>query len=344
MAVFGLLYKKEIKMDDYYGSNEDFGGDSGGNWDYNYNPDQDNLAWNDVNSQYSPQAPQGGDVSSAWSGNQNQDYQFNLSDSMPNDMYEFGSFGGDTGQQYNPMSGFQQDNPYGAQELNYAAQNQGGDTGGIDYAKWGGKGLDLLGKVLGGAGAAGAGGMSGSNSYLKTLMNLFAANQEKKSNQQMATQIPQRVQQFRQQASPFDAAPGVVDPNSMRGIAQSQYSQSMADPYGSKIVSDQVNQMKAAQARKDAAAGRRSNTAYSSPAMLAASADAAMKYQNQLGQQAGAGQFMGQSGLNELVQGLKYGAQGNSPYFSAAGYGANANNISGNPELAKLVAALSGKG
>jgi len=337
-------------MDDYYGSNEDFGGDSGGNWDYNYNPEEDNLAWNDVNSQYSPQAPQGGaaqypmdqNISNVPAEGWNQtgtdwsqmgDYwnQTDNQQQMPN-------IGGMGGVDYS--SGIDNSGLYAP-----AAQLGGSDANSIDLGKWGGKGLDLLGRVFGGAGAAGgAGGVSGSNAYLKTFMNLVAANQEKKSNQQMATQIPQQVQQFRQQASPFDANPTTLDPNSARFLAQNEYKKSVLNPYASNIVSDQVEQMRQIQARKDAAAGRRSNTAYSNPAMLAASADAAMKYQNQLGQQAGAGQFMGQSGLNELVQGLKYGAQGNSPYFSAAGYGANANNISGNPELAKLVAALSGKG
>lgn len=325
--------------------------------DYNYDAEYDNFDngnfedlgntedWNSPDATYGGQQPfQTPQTNNSggydFSGEMNNFDTNNFADLGGFGQYQQQNFGGDQNFQWNGA-----DLTSGVDNSGlYAPANQlgGGDANSIDLGKWGGKGLDLLGKIFGGSG--GSGGMSGSNAYLKTLMNLVAANQEKKSNQQMATQIPQQVQQFRQQSSPFDAAPGVVDPNSMRGIAQSQYSQSMADPYSSKIVSDQVNQMKAAQARKDAAAGRRSNTAYSSPALLAASADAAMKYQNQLGQQAGAGQFMGQSGLNELVQGLKYGAQGNSPYFSAAGYGANANNISGNPELAKLVAALTGKG
>lgn len=325
--------------------------------DYNYDAEYDNFDngnfedlgntedWNSPDATYGGQQPfQTPQTNNSggydFSGEMNNFDTNNFADLGGFGQYQQQNFGGDQNFQWNGA-----DLTSGVDNSGlYAPANQlgGGDANSIDLGKWGGKGLDLLGKIFGGSG--GSGGMSGSNAYLKTLMNLVAANQEKKSNQQMATQIPQQVQQFRQQSSPFDANPTTLDPNSARFLAQNEYKKSVLNPYASNIVADQVEQMRQIQARKDAAAGRRSNGAYSSPGLLAAQADAAMKYQNQVGQQAGAGQFMGQTGLNELVQGLKYGAQGNSPYFSAAGYGANANNISGNPELAKLVAALTGKG
>lgn len=76
---------------------------------------------------------------------------------------------------------------------------------------------------------------------------------------------------------------------SQRGFYQQQAKQAVTDPYSSPIVKAQIEQMQRAQDIKDAAAGRRSNQLTSSPALMAAMAQVALNYQNQMAQQGGAG-------------------------------------------------------
>lgn len=83
---------------------------------------------------------------------------------------------------------------------------------------------------------------------------------------------------------------GAMDPfGKQRPGYQAQLAASIQNPYSSPIVRAQVEQLQRAQAAKDAAAGRRSNSATSSPAMLAAQAQIAQNYINSLMQPAGAG-------------------------------------------------------
>lgn len=221
--------------------------------------------------------------------------------------------------EYNPMANYT--GPQGG----YGSPQERG----FDWAKLGSGFLNAFGNS-----AQGAAQSASVPALAKLFSNFMAASQEKKSNQQMAQQIPQQVQQLRQQTSPFDN-PAQVDPNSMRGLAQSGYRQSMADPYSSPIVANQVAAINAQQARMDAKAGRRSNLAASTPEALAAQAKVASAYQKQLGDQAGAGQFMGTGGLEQLVSALKYGAQGNAPFYSALGTSLQGNNYTGNPNLSQ---------
>lgn len=91
-------------------------------------------------------------------------------------------------------------------------------------------------------------------------------------------------------ASNMQQAAYKLDPwASQRGFYQQQAKQAITDPYSSPIVKAQIEQLQREQDIKDAAAGRRSNSLTSSPALLAAMAQVAQQYQNQMAQQGGAG-------------------------------------------------------
>ena len=76
---------------------------------------------------------------------------------------------------------------------------------------------------------------------------------------------------------------------SQRPFYQQQAQQAVTNPYDSPIVKAQIEQLQREQDIKDAAAGRRSNSLTSSPAVMAAMAQIAQQYQNQMAQQGGAG-------------------------------------------------------
>lgn len=135
---------------------------------------------------------------------------------------------------------------------------------------------------------------------------------------------------------------GAMDPfGKQRPGYQAQLAAAIQNPYSAPIVRAQVEQLQRAQAAKDAAAGRRSNSATSSPAMLAAQAQIAQNYINSLMQPAGAN--ISPSGLSSLLQtqqqGINSGINGFvSPLLSAAGY-ATGNNSTAN-DLAAIKAKL----
>jgi len=159
----------------------------------------------------------------------------------------------------------------------------------------------------------------------QTLANLFnskgmeyglkglAALMEGRQNKKYAGDVRSNVQQMQQGLDPF---------GSQRPFYQQQLQQTVQNPYSAPIVRDQVAQIAKAQAIKDAAAGRRSNSATSSPAMLAAQAQIAQQYMNSLMQPAGAGigpqQVSG--GLSALNQASQANTQGYaSPIMNALG-------------------------
>lgn len=123
---------------------------------------------------------------------------------------------------------------------------------------------------------------------------------------------------------------GAMDPfGKQRAGYQTQLAAAIQNPYSSPIVQAQVEQLQRAQAAKDAAAGRRSNSATSSPALLAAQAQIAQNYINSL--MAPAGANINPSGLSSLLQtqqqGINSGINGFvSPLLSAAGYATGNNN------------------
>jgi len=80
-----------------------------------------------------------------------------------------------------------------------------------------------------------------------------------------------------------------IDPfGSQRAQYQQELQNTVQNPYSSAIVKSQVDNLQRQQAIKDAAAGRRSNSLSSAPSVLAAQAQIAQNYMNQLGTLAGA--------------------------------------------------------
>ena len=132
-------------------------------------------------------------------------------------------------------------------------------------------------------------------------------------NKKKAAALQQLVQQNRQPLDPF---------GSQRPFYQQQLQQSVQDPYSSPIVSAQVEQLKRAQDIKNAAAGRRSNSATTDPALMAAMAGVAQNYMNSL--QTPAGANISPQGLSSLMpaqqQGINNDVNGYlSPALSAMG-------------------------
>lgn len=80
-----------------------------------------------------------------------------------------------------------------------------------------------------------------------------------------------------------------LDPfGSQRPVYQQELQNAIKDPNSIPLIKQQTDAIARAQAIKDAAAGRRSNNATSSPAMLAAQAEAAQKYISSMMTPAGA--------------------------------------------------------
>ena len=155
-----------------------------------------------------------------------------------------------------------------------------------------------------------------------TLSNLFnnkgfvtglGALAEGYQNKKKAAALQNMVSSMRQPLDPF---------GSQRPFYQQQLQQSVQDPYSSPIVSAQVEQLKRAQDIKNAAAGRRSNSATTDPALMAAMAGVAQNYMNSL--QTPAGANISPQGLSSLMsaqqQGINAGINGYmSPVLSALG-------------------------
>jgi hypothetical protein len=168
--------------------------------------------------------------------------------------------------------------------------------------------------------------------WMGGLSKLFAASEEKDSNKDLAKQLASIAQK------------PVFDPfGSQRPFYQQQLQQSVTNPYASPMVASQVQGIADAQARKDAAAGRRSNAVGSAPQVLAAQAGVAQNYMNSLMGPAGAGINPAASALAQLYTGsAQAGAQGNSPYFSALGSITQQNTT--DRQMQELLAALKNGG
>ena len=230
---------------------------------------------------------------------------------------------------------------------------------GSDWASLGQSALGGLSKLFGGFGGSGG----GTNTFLKGLAGLLAAQQEKKSNQQMSQQIPQIVNSVRQFAAPYDVSStgaGMMTPGAttMRDAAQQQAALAnqrlqnfRANPNsdaGYKATNDQIEQVLNRQA---AMHGNRNNFNATAPAMLAAKAAAQLKYDQNYQQdlnnwdtRSGANISPVQaSGLEALMRGQQYGAQGNSPYYDALGKILNTNSYENNPQIQELLQAIKGR-
>lgn len=159
-------------------------------------------------------------------------------------------------------------------------------------------------------------------SVQNTLANIFnnkgfvtglGALAEGYQNKKKAAALQQMVSQNRQALDPF---------GSQRPFYQQQLQQAVQDPYSAPIVSAQVEQLKRAQDIKNAAAGRRSNSATTDPALMAAMAGVAQNYMNSL--QTPAGANISPQGLSSLMaaqqQGINNDVNGYlSPTLSAMG-------------------------
>ena len=176
---------------------------------------------------------------------------------------------------------------------------------------------DTLTKILGGLGGL---------FQQKKGSSVLGALLEGYQNKQNAASTKNIIQQQQQQADPF---------GSQRPYYQQQLQQAVADPYSSRIVQDQVSALKRAQDIKNAAAGRRSNSATTDPELLKAMADIAMKYQQSLYQPAGAGISPNMVGTQGLIDANKQNTQGYiSPLLSALGYNVGSNTNQGNTDQA----------
>lgn len=153
----------------------------------------------------------------------------------------------------------------------------------------------------------------------QTGMKLLAALAEGSQNRKQASNLQRIAQQQTQHLDPFA---------SQRPFYQQQLASTVQNPYSQPMVKSQVDQLARAQAIKDAAAGRRSNTATTAPALVAAQAQVAQQYMNSLMNPAGAN--INPSGLSSLNSMLgdagKYDANGYlSPLASAIGFGQQQN-------------------
>lgn len=188
---------------------------------------------------------------------------------------------------------------------------------------------DMLTKILGGLG-----GLFQPQNQKKTS-SILGALLEGYQNKQNASSTRNIIQQQQQQADPF---------GSQRPYYQQQLQQAVSNPYGAKIVQDQITALKRAQDIKNAAAGRRSNSATTDPELARAMADIALKYQQSLYQPAGAGISPNMIGTQGLIDANKQNTQGFiSPLLSALGYntGGNMNQENTDQALANFVKIMS---
>jgi len=161
--------------------------------------------------------------------------------------------------------------------------------------------------------------MGGIQNTLSSLFNNkgfvtgLGALAEGYQNKKKAAALQQMVSQNRQPLDPF---------GSQRPFYQQQLQQAVQDPYSAPIVSAQVEQLKRAQDIKNAAAGRRSNSATTDPALMAAMAGVAQNYMNSL--QTPAGANISPQGLSSLMSAQQQGINNDvngylSPALSAIG-------------------------
>lgn len=195
---------------------------------------------------------------------------------------------------------------------------------------------DTLTKMLGGLG-----GLFGQNKNQQRggqlssgLGSIISALLTGKQNTKNAQQSKNIINQQQAATDPFA---------SQRPFYQQQLQQAITNPYSVPIVADQVNALKRAQDIKNAAAGRRSNSATTDPELLKAMAEVAQKYQSSLQQPAGAMIKPDMTGYKELLGANQQQTNGYiSPLLSALGFTQQQGNNSANMEstLGNLVKVL----
>ena len=262
--------------------------------DYGDNYDFSDWFGNDYGSDYTPMegssvgsgADEGGTFGD-WSGG-NYDYTYGNTSDYGNDFYNNINYGSGVGNQDFSGSG----NFYGE-----TPQFQS-----IDTANPLGSIQQTLSGIFNNPNAMGMAG--------KGIAALFEGYQNKKKAEAMQSL----------------AKNSALDPfGSQRGFYQQQAKQAVIEPYSSPIVKAQIAQLQNAQNIKDAAAGRRSNTLTSSPAVMAQMAQIAQAYQQQMAQQGGSN-IAPNGGLAEILsKGTSYDTNGYiSPLLTAAGFGTQA--------------------
>lgn len=170
------------------------------------------------------------------------------------------------------------------------------------------------------------------------LSGLFGQNKNQQRGGQLSSGLgsiisalltgKQNTKNAQQSKNIINQQQAATDPfASQRPFYQQQLQQAITNPYSVPIVADQVNALKRAQDIKNAAAGRRSNSATTDPELLKAMAEVAQKYQSSLQQPAGAMIKPGMEGYKELLAANKLGNQGySSPLMSALGFTGQQNN------------------
>lgn len=213
--------------------------------------------------------------------------------------------------------------------LSYNWSSGGSMPGYNEFGNWTGQNLDMdvqqnmpsLPQGWGDMGSVGATlkdlfSSPGGGALVKGIGALLEGSQ----NKRMAKDMRGIVQQQQARQSPFDVAGG-APAGSMRAQMQQALTGAMNNPMAVPHIKAQVDQIAKAQAIKDAAAGRRSNSATSSPAMLASQGKVVQDYINSLYNPAGAFMQPSMSGLEQLINASKYNTQGYaSPIMSAVGY------------------------
>lgn len=149
-----------------------------------------------------------------------------------------------------------------------------------------------------------------SGSITSTLSNLFQGGLNNPLIGKGLSALMEGYQNKQKQAAMNKIAAGADPWGSQRPFYQQQARQAVTDPYSSPIVKAQIEQLQRAQSIKDAAAGRRSNTLTSSPAVMAQMAQIAQQYQNQMAQQGGAGIAPSAAGIGAATSGAQAGING----------------------------------
>jgi hypothetical protein len=191
---------------------------------------------------------------------------------------------------------FSMNNGFGGQQTDYNfpgyADYKGMELpqGQDENTSWG----DTLTKMLGGLGGLFAPQKQGQRGGQQSggLGSIISALLTGRQNMQNAQQSRNIINQQQASTDPFA---------SQRPFYQQQLQQSITNPYSSPIVADQVNALKRAQDIKNAAAGRRSNSAPTDPELLKAMAQIAQTHQNSLYQPAGANFKPDMQGYKELL-------------------------------------------
>lgn len=128
---------------------------------------------------------------------------------------------------------------------------------------------------------------SAGGSIQSVLKDLFTKGTTSNTIGQLGTALLSGYQN-KQKANALQSAAKTVDPfGSQRAFYQTQAQNAVTNPFSSPIVASQVAQLQAAQDRKDAAAGRRSNSILGDTAVMSQAAKIAQDYQNQMAQQGG---------------------------------------------------------